>query len=356
MRFGTGRINHIVPSAFLALTEWRPVYRQHAGGAQTLDASGDYRPIAHRNGVLRLADVRRGTPLCTGQLSMLWDLGDEVWCLEFTGPVPALNQELLGEIRLALDEAIAANQTLVFFNEGPVFAAGADMKQVLAIVDQPGAVERFISTGQRLFADLQHAPVPVVGALTGSALAGGFELFLHCHTIQAHAESAMGLVEAQVGIVPGWDGCREMLARSAAKVGVEQAIAHCFDLLRSGTVSASALEARELGFLGEGDDITMNRDRVLFDAKQKAIALRGAAPAPVGPPALVAPEDVVMSGKGYQRELEQALLELLCRSNESDWYEHFLDYERATDVRLFGRSEVRARIRHLMETGKLLLN
>ena len=129
-----------------------------------------------------------------------------------------------------------------------MFAAGADLKQALAIVDQPGEVERFISTGQRLFADLQHAPVPVVGALTGSALAGGFELLLHCHAIQAHAESAM-----------------------------------------------------------------------------------------------------VTSGEGYQRELEQVLLELLCRSTESDWYEHFLDYERATEVSLFARPEVHARIRHLME-------
>nr|NMF98866.1 hypothetical protein [Aromatoleum toluolicum] len=126
-------------------------------------------------------------------------------------------------------------------------------------IAQPGAVERFISIGQRLVVDLLQAPVPVVGVLTGSALAGGFELLLHCHAIQAHAESAMGLVEAQVGIVPGWGGCREMLARSAAKVGVGQAIAHCFDLLRTCKVSASAQEARELGFLCDRDDITIKQ-------------------------------------------------------------------------------------------------
>jgi len=346
----------VAVSEFLSRAEGRPVYRQEGGGDQALDASGEYRPVARPKGMLRWSDVRRGTPVRRGRHSMLWDLGDEVWCLEFTGRVPALNLELLGEIRAALDEAIAASKALVFFNEGPVFAAGADLKQVLAIVDQPGEVERFISTGQRLFVDLQRAPVPVVGALTGSALAGGLELLLHCHAIQAHAESTMGLVEAQVGIVPGWGGCREMLARSVAKVGAGQAIAHCFDLLRTCKVSASALEAQAVGFLCERDAITMNFDRVLFDAKEKAIALRGVTPVPVFPPALSAPEGVVACGEGYQRELEQALLELLCRATGSDWYEHFLDHERATDVSLFARPEAQARIRHLMETGKPLVN
>jgi len=100
----------------------------------------------------------------------------------------------------------------------------------------------------------------------------------------------------------------------------------------------------------------MNLDRVLFDAKEKAIALLGKGPAPVFAPALWAPEGVVACGEGYQRELEQALLELLCRATGSDWYEHFLDHERATDVFLFARPEAQARIRHLMETGKPLVN
>lgn len=103
------------------------------------------------------------------------------------------------------------------------------------------------------------ARVPIVGALSGTALAGGMELLLHCHAIQAHAESATGLV--QVGIEPAWGGRRELPARAAKHVSPEHAIDHCFALIRDCRISASALEAKAPGYLGENDGITMNRKR-----------------------------------------------------------------------------------------------
>lgn len=343
-------------SEFLTRAAGRPIHRRSSCGDEALDATGEYRPVRRAEGTLRLGDVKRGSPVRGGNRSALWDLGDDVWCLELTGRVPALNLELLGEIRAALDAVIAANKALVFYTEEPVFAAGADLKQVLKIVDRPAEVEQFIRIGQELFVALKQAPVPVVGALCGKALAGGTELLLHCHAIQAHAESAMGLVEVQVGIVPAWGGCREMLVRSAESVGPERAIEHCFELIRGGKVSASALEARALGFLRDGDGITMNVDRVLFDAKRKAMALRVRARERSVPDRLPLPVGLSAGGENYQRELEAALLDLLARASEPGWYERFLDLERASDMALFARPEAQARIRHLMENGKPLSN
>lgn len=346
----------VVCSTFLARADGRTIYRSGAQTQEALDSAGQYKPVGRRAGVLSLAEVKRDRPVLQGARATLRDLGEDVWCLEFTGRVPVLNSALLVDVRIALAEAVAADKALVFFNEGPVFAAGADLAEVLKIADDGPEVMRFLATGQQLFNDLRQAPVPIVGALCGTALAGGMELLLHCHAIQAHAESRMGLVEKQVGIVPGWGGCREMLLRSFTAVGAEHAIEHCFELLRTCKVSESALEARALGFLTDRDGITMNRDRVLFDAKQKAIALRCMFQPPRVPPVLAAPQCVSFSSDGYEREIQHVLHELLCRATEPDWYERFGEHELRTDVWLISRQEAQARMRHFIETGQTLEN
>lgn len=343
-------------SGFLLHAAGRPVYRKDCAGKLALDASGAYQPAAAAVGMLRLADLDAGARLNQRTRSAVWDLGDDVWCLEFTAKVPTLDLELLEDIRATLRHAVEANKALVIYHEGPVFAAGADLKRVLEIADLRVESERFIATGQAVFAELQCARVPVIGAPVGTALAGGLELLLHCHAVQAHAETRMGLVEAQVGIIPGWGGGRELLVRSAERVGAGQAIAHCFELLRTSAVTNSAFEARELGFLRDSDGISMNVDRVLFDAKQRAIELRDH-PVVRGPvSALAAPVGLELAPLGYQRELEEILLTLLLSATEPDWEAGFSESERVVELALFGRPEARARIEHLISTGKPLLN
>lgn len=343
-------------SDFLLHAAGRPIYRKDGTQALALDADGAYRPAVPSMGMLRLEDMDAGARLCQRPRSAVWDLGDHVWCLEFNAKVPTIDLELLDEIRTTLEDAIAADKALVIYHPGSVFAAGADLKRVLQVVDSKAESERFIATGQAVFAEIQRAPVPVVGAPVGAALAGGLELLLHCHAIQAHAEARMGLVEAQVGIVPGWGGCRELLIRCAERFGAGDAIARCFELLRTSTVASSALEARELGFLREGDGITMNVDRVLFDAKQKAIALRDQRAVRAMASPLTAPVGLLAAATGYQRELEEVLLTLLMSATEPGWEERFSERERAVELALFGRPEARARIEHLIASGKPLVN
>jgi 3-hydroxyacyl-CoA dehydrogenase len=134
-----------------------------------------------------------------------------------------------------------------------------------------------ITTGQQTYQALKYAPFPVVGAPSGLALGGGCEILLHCDAIQAHAELYMGLVEVGVGLIPGWGGCKEYLRRWLALPkrpgGPIPPIVKAFQTISLATVSKSAAEAKELLYLGKNDGITMNKLRMLADAKAKALAL-----------------------------------------------------------------------------------
>ena len=124
---------------------------------------------------------------------------------------------------------------------------------------------------------MRYAPFPVVGAPVGLALGGGAEMLLHCTALQAYAESYIGLVEAGVGLVPGSGGCASLLARWAADKQVPKgpmpAVAKVFEMISTARVSRSAAEAIEMKFLRAADGITMNRDRLLGDAKAAALAM-----------------------------------------------------------------------------------
>src|SRR5713226_6859494 len=142
----------------------------------------------------------------------------------------------------------------------------------------------------RQFQDMTQAikfsAKPVVIAPFGLALGGGCEISLHAAARQPHAELYMGLVEVGVGLLPGGGGCKEMLLRavdSAASirpgasknenretVELIEAMKKTFETIATAKVSTSAAEARGLGFLSNSDGISMNRDRVLADAKARA--------------------------------------------------------------------------------------
>ena len=131
--------------------------------------------------------------------------------------------------------------------------------------------------GQKVYTRLKYAPFPVVGAPSGMALGGGCEVLLHCGAVQAHAETYAGLVEAGVGIIPGWGGCKELLERNitrkAPPFGPMPPVIKTFETIAMATVAKSAAQAKDLAFLRDGDGITMNRDRLLADAKAKVLQL-----------------------------------------------------------------------------------
>jgi len=264
----------------LRLAGDRSFYRVENGKRQYLGLDGEYHDVVRPEGVLRLEDIKLASqPLLKNASAALWDVGDGVAALEFTGKMNALDGDVMKLIGQAIPLVQQSFKALVVYNDGSNFSAGANLGLALFALNIAAwsEVEKLVAGGQKAYKALKYAPFPVVGAPAGMALGGGCEILLHCDAIQAHAELYMGLVECGVGLIPGWGGCGEMIQRwrdaPAMPKGPMPAVAKVFETVSTATVSKSAAQAKELMFLRPDDAITMNRDRLLFDAKAKALAL-----------------------------------------------------------------------------------
>lgn len=269
-----------VPPLLQQVREGR-FYREQDGVLEYLGTDGAYHAVPRAPGVLLLSDVkRRSAPLAKNAGASLWDIGDGVVCLEFHTKMNALDPDILAMIGRAVAMGKkGAFRALVIHNEGENFSVGANIGLALfaANIAAWGEIEGMIEQGQKAMHALRAAPFPVVGAPSGMALGGGCEVLLHCDAIQAHAESYIGLVEVGVGLVPGWGGCAAMLRRWSenprAPKGPMPPVAKAFEMISTAQVAKSAFEAREMLILRASDGITMNRDRLLADAKARALAL-----------------------------------------------------------------------------------
>jgi 3-hydroxyacyl-CoA dehydrogenase len=258
----------------------RPFYRIEGGKRQYLTVDGAYADVPRADGVLLLEDIKLASePLLKNGSAALWDVGDGVVALEFTAKMNALDQDVIALIQQAIPLVKARFKAMVVYNEGSNFSAGANLGLALFAVNIAAwsEIDKLIAGGQQAYKALKYAPFPVVGAPAGLALGGGCEILLHADAIQAHAESYIGLVECGVGLVPGWGGNGEMLDRWTKSgflpKGPMPVVGKVFETVSTATVSKSAAEARELMFLRKGDGITMNRARLLADAKAKALSL-----------------------------------------------------------------------------------
>ncbi len=264
----------------LAGAKGKTFYRVEAGRPQCLGPDGQYHDVPRPDGVLFLSDVKlRGKPVLKNGSAALWDVGDGVACFEFTSKMNALDEGIITLLVQSIETVRERFKALVIYNEGTNFSVGANLGVALfaANIAAWGEVEKGIEAGQKAYQALKYAPFPVVAAPAGMALGGGCEILLHSDAIQAHAELYAGLVETGVGLIPGWGGCKELLARWQANPklprGPMPAPGKVFELVSTAAVSKSAAEARENGILRDSDRITMNRDRLLADAKARALEL-----------------------------------------------------------------------------------
>jgi 3-hydroxyacyl-CoA dehydrogenase len=370
-----------VPQLLTVAGEGR-FYRVEEGRLQQLTVAGESRDVPRPQEVLLLADVKRASkPVARNASASLWDLGDGVLCLEFHTKMNALDDQVLAMVARA-GELVDGERwrALVLYNEAANFSVGANLGIALfaANVGMWPAIEETIAQGQRIFRAMKHAPFPVVGAPAGMALGGGCEILLHCDAVQAHAETYMGLVEVGVGVVPGWGGCTELLGRWAAHPkrpgGPMPPVAKAFETISTAQVSTSAAEARDLLFLRPEDGITMNRDRLLADAKARAQALVEAGyqppeeveialPGPSGRSALeMAVSGFAASGKATPHDVVVAgRLAQVLTGGDTDVTaplpaESLHRLEREAFMALVRTPGTLARIEHMLETGKPLRN
>jgi 3-hydroxyacyl-CoA dehydrogenase len=342
---------------------------------------GTYAEVRRAPGVLRLADVKRGRePLAGNASASLWDLGDGVACLEFHSKMNALDAQTIALLRQSIDIVVGYGfKGLVIGNDADRFSVGANIAQglYLANIALWRSLENVIEEGQAALQALKYAPFPVVAAPSGLALGGACEILLHCDAIQAHAESYIGLVEVGVGVVPAWGGCKELLGRWMSHdhrpQGPMPAISQAFETIGLAKVSTSAAEAKDLLFLRQTDGITMNRERVLADAKAKVLALSGSyrppEPAEMSLPGetakfalLLVVDGLVKSGKAAKHDAVVAdhLANVLSGGDtditEVVAEERLLKLERDAFMTLIRSPETLARMEHMLTTGKPLRN
>ena len=365
----------------LATAGDRTFYRVDGGALQFLGTDGTYRNVPRAPGVLLLADVkRRSAPVARNASAAVWDIGDGVLCLEFASKMNALDpfsMEMVTRAVTTVGDGSGPFSALVIYNEGATFSVGANLGGVLLAaniaaykdVDTQGAA------GQQAMKSLKYAPFPVVAAPHGMAYGGGCEILLHACAIVAHAELQAGLVETSVGVIPGWGGCKEMLIRSFAKYGDDliKVIGGTFQLIATAKSSRSAAQARDLLILRDSDTITMNRDRLLADAKARAIALCAGfrptlaaelrLPGPMARDMMVAQlQQLAAAGKATPHDVVVAteLAGVLSGGDTNPTRiltdDNMFDLERAAFGRLIRTPATIARIEHMLATGKPLRN
>ncbi|MEK7484203.1 MAG: 3-hydroxyacyl-CoA dehydrogenase/enoyl-CoA hydratase family protein [Planctomycetota bacterium] len=212
--------------------------------------------------------------------SSLIDLGDGVACLEFHSKMNAIGQDILSMI--VQSERIVREQFegLVIGNEGENFSVGANLLMLLTSMQERewDEIDLMVRQFQKATMILKYLSKPVVAAPFQMVLGGGCEITMATTAVQAHAELYMGLVEVGVGLIPGGGGNKEMLYRCLPENPPEESdlfpfIRQAFMNIGMGQVSTGAIHARKMNFLRPWDGITMNRDRLIEDAKQKVLGL-----------------------------------------------------------------------------------
>ena len=208
----------------------------------------------------------------------LVDLGDGVLCVEFHSKMNAIGGDTMQMLQAGVKEAAASHRALVVGNDGVHFSAGANLLLLLLEAQEGNwdEVDLMVRTFQQTTMALKYADVPVVVSPAGLALGGGCEIALHGDRVQAAAETYIGLVEVGVGLIPAGGGTKEMLARAmdAAPASADPLplVQRVFETIGFARVSSSGPDARRVGYLRDVDGVTMNRERLMADAKARALS------------------------------------------------------------------------------------
>jgi 3-hydroxyacyl-CoA dehydrogenase len=355
-------------------------------------------PVPTIPGHARVADFRRTHKIIrTNPGASLVDLGDNIACIELHSLKNAIGGDILSMISTVLNPASDGDFAgFVISGDRDNFSVGANLMQLLMLAQEGewDEVAAVIHSFQQMTAAIKFCPRPVVVAPFGLALGGGAEICLHAVRRQPHAETYIGLVEAGVGLIPAGGGTKEMLLRAidsaaalappdprdppsrfAQSAELGTALRRVFENIAMAKVSTSAAEARALGLLAPTDRITLNRERLLLDAKTQAATLaaagysapqpRTAIPAP-GASALATLETgaFLMGEAGYASEHDQKVARWIAyilaggriTAGTLVSEQYLLDLELEAFLSLCGERKTQERIAFTLKTGKPLRN
>jgi 3-hydroxyacyl-CoA dehydrogenase len=366
-------------------------YESDKGSTTVFDLASGSRRVEEPSGVIFLKSLKdAGKEVERNSGASLIDLGDGVACVEFHAKMNAIGSDLIAMIHKGLKRLETDFEALVIANQATNFSVGANLMLVLVAAQEQEwddlhlAVKQF----QNVNLAIKYAPKPVVAAPQGMALGGGCEISLHAAKIQAAAEAYIGLVETGVGLIPGGGGSKEMLIRAnehaagGDDLDLFHALKPVFETIAMAKVGTSAEESRELGLLRPTDGVTMNRDRLVADAKEAALALArgGYRPAAATPQEGAQTTQIKVLGEQFLAAAKMAI-HLMVRGGYASEYDahvarklanilaggplsaaqmvseqYVLDLEREAFVSLCGEKKTQERIAHTLKTGKPLRN
>jgi len=350
-----------------------------------------YRPLQVPAGVWSVEVAKKANGVVKNNAGCsLVDLGDGVACLEFHSKANSLGGDIVQLISQTLKAGGPGDafDAFVITNDAHNFSVGANIMLLLmwAQEEEWDEVELAIRQFQGMTQAIKFSPKPVVAAPFGMTLGGGCEISLHAAARAPHAELYMGLVEVGVGLLPGAGGCKEMLLRAVdaatsvrpdgrgESVEMMEAMKRTFETIGMAKVSTSASEARHLGFLSEADEIVMNRERVLADAKTRALEMVRAGYKPPVPRTIPAPGENILATlklgihlmrqgdfiSDHEVKIGNKVAEVICGGHVTPGTpvseQYILDLEREAFKSLVGERKTQERIQHTLKTGKPLRN
>ena len=356
------------------LTEGGDIYRARGDVLEVRHAGGGYHPVSLPEGVMRFNMTRRIlTPILANNAASLFALDGDLRLVEFHSKANALTDDSMQIVAAAAEDH---GNGIIIHNDAQHFSAGVDLNAFRAFIEAGDwdGIDGFLDRFQKAVCALKYTPVPVVGAPSGLAAGGGYEVLAHCDRLVVHTNSIMGLVEAGVGVVPGGGGIKDTFLRwHAAKDSWDEAAWQTWMNIGYGaTGSSPQLSARMMYFRDGHDETVMNRDRLLPRAIKMIGDMRDGYQAPTPPVARLADgaladkmEDFMQQGidRGdffpHDKTVAMAIASVMLRGagdDESVDEAGLYARERAAFIRLAKTAETHERIRTMLDDGAAVRN
>jgi len=343
---------------------------------------GEYAVVPVKEGQVQLEILKKAGKVVEKNANCsVIDLGDGVFGFEFHSKMNAISGDILTMTHKAIKRAENEGVGLVIGNRGANFSVGANL-MMMAVAMAEGAyddINMVLRAFQKATMAVKYAKVPVVTAPFNMTLGGGAEFCLHADSINAYAETYMGLVEIGVGLLPGGGGTKEMSMRAIElaqqyKTDVQPFIVKNFEQIAMAKVSMGAAELAPMGYMRNGDSITMDIDQLITDAKQKVLALavnyrpkRRAEnlPAPGRGIASAIKSQLWNMKMGnfiteYEMEMGTIIAQVMCGGDVNPGTliteDYLLKLERENFLKLAGNKKTAERIQHMLKRGKPLRN
>ena len=351
-----------------------PFYQPDGDVLTVRQADGSQSPVRLPAGVMRFHMTRQTlTPIASNNAASLFALDGDLRLVEFHSKANALTDESMEIVAAAADDH---GKGIIIHNDAQHFSAGVDLNAFRSLIEASDwdGIDAFLARFQDAVFKLKYTPVPVVGAPSGLAAGGGYEVLAHCDRLVVHTNSLMGLVEAGVGVVPGGGGIKDTYLRwHAAKGSWDEAAWQTWMNIGYGaTGSSPQLSARMMYFRDGHDETVMNRDRLLPRAIEMIAEMQDGYKTPPPPVAHLADgglaekmEDFMQQGidRGdffpHDKTVAMAIASVMLRgSGDGETADEAALYarERAAFIRLAQTSETHDRIRTMLDDGAAVRN